>query len=197
MAEGLNDRQKRFCELYAASLNATSAYIEAGYRVKNEKVAGVNAARMLGNASIQAYLKELKAQSQERTGISIDRVLEEYAKLAFSDITEIVTPDGSDVKPLDKLPKSVTASISSITVSKQEGKHGFSSKMSIRLHDKTKALEALGKHLGLLSDLNQAKAIFRSYGYKLKETDRGYELIDTYADEGKEAIEGEGSEDKE
>lgn len=192
--EGLNDRQKRFCELYAASLNATSSYIEAGYKVKNEKVAGVNAARMLGNASIQAYLTEIKAKAQENTGITVDRVLEEYAKIAFSDISEAIEVDGTNayLKPFDKLPKRVTASISSITFSTMEGKHGTSSKMSIRLWDKGKALEGLAKHLGISSDLNAAKATFQTYGYKLVQTDRGYELIDTYSEDASEGESDEG-----
>ena len=58
----LNIKQEKFCLEYSRSGNATAAYKLAGFKVKDDKVAGVNAARLLGNASIQARLKELSQE---------------------------------------------------------------------------------------------------------------------------------------
>lgn len=45
---------------YATSGNATEAYKQAGYKVKTDKSASVNAARLLGNARVQARLKQIR-----------------------------------------------------------------------------------------------------------------------------------------
>ena len=58
----LNIKQEKFCLEYSRNGNATEAYKLAGFKVKDDKVAGVNAARLLGNASIQARLKELSQE---------------------------------------------------------------------------------------------------------------------------------------
>ena len=58
----LNIKQEKFCLEYSRNGNATEANKLAGFKVKDDKVAGVNAARLLGNASIQARLKELSQE---------------------------------------------------------------------------------------------------------------------------------------
>lgn len=61
----LKPRQEAFCLAYAKSGNATGAYREAGYKVKTDRAAGANAARLLGNDRVQARLAELR----ERTAL--------------------------------------------------------------------------------------------------------------------------------
>jgi len=58
----MTPRQEAFCLAYVKSGNATQAYKEAGYKPKNDKIAGVNATRMLGNDRVQARIKELSAK---------------------------------------------------------------------------------------------------------------------------------------
>lgn len=54
----MTEKQKRFCDEYLIDLNGTRAYKAAYSSVKSDKTAGVNAARLLGNASVRAYLDE-------------------------------------------------------------------------------------------------------------------------------------------
>lgn len=54
----MTEKQKRFCDEYLIDLNGTRAYKAAYPSVKSDKTAGVNAARLLGNASVRAYLDE-------------------------------------------------------------------------------------------------------------------------------------------
>ena len=64
----LTEKQKRFCDEYLIDLNGTRAYKAAYPSVKSDKIAGVNAARLLGNASVRAYLDErLEQLHSERT----------------------------------------------------------------------------------------------------------------------------------
>ena len=66
----LTPKQEAFCIAYAQCGNATQAYKQAGYKVKNDKSAGVSAARLLGNASIQSRLQEIhdKIESEKIMG---------------------------------------------------------------------------------------------------------------------------------
>lgn len=57
----LNERQRKFAELYAASGNATQSAIGAGYSANGADVAGV---RLLGNMRVQAHLTALTEQAQ-------------------------------------------------------------------------------------------------------------------------------------
>lgn len=52
----MTEKQKRFCDEYLIDLNGTRAYKAAYPSVKSDKTAGANAARLLGNASVRAYL---------------------------------------------------------------------------------------------------------------------------------------------
>ena len=52
----MTEKQKRFCDEYLIDLNGTRAYKAAYPSVKSDKTAGVNAARLLGNASVRADL---------------------------------------------------------------------------------------------------------------------------------------------
>ena len=64
----MTEKQKRFCDEYLIDLNGTRAYKAAYPSVKSDKTAGANAARLLGNASIRAYIDErLEQLRSERT----------------------------------------------------------------------------------------------------------------------------------
>lgn len=55
----LRGKQKIFCDNYLANgLNATKAYLDAGYKVKSEATARANASRLLTNANVRAYIAQ-------------------------------------------------------------------------------------------------------------------------------------------
>ncbi len=54
---GLNERQRRFCEIYAADPNAAEAAKAAGY---SERTARAQGARLLTNVDIQQYIRHLQ-----------------------------------------------------------------------------------------------------------------------------------------
>lgn len=79
----LNPNQQRFVQHYTAGArgirgNATAAYRAAGYHPKSEKVAGVNAARLLGNARIQAAV----AQAHREADAAMIAQLKDWKTLA-------------------------------------------------------------------------------------------------------------------
>jgi phage terminase small subunit len=160
MMPKLNDKQKRFAHEYLIDLNATQAAIRAGY---SEKTAAQQAARLLTNVKIQAEIHKGKKRIANKIEITSERVAQEYAKIAFSNI-KLLFEDGS-MKDIESLPDDVAASISSVEIlSHRFGKPGDDDDSGIefvkkvRFWDKRKALEDLGKHLGFFEKDNQQKA---------------------------------------
>lgn len=136
----LTDKQKRFCEEYLIDLNATQAAIRAGY--KNADVGR----RLVTKSHVSEYIEKLKAERSQRTEITADRVLAELAAIAFSDRTDIAKiEDGGVVTftPTDQLDKDAKKTISGI----ENGKYGT----KVTTYDKVKALELIGKHLGMFT----------------------------------------------
>jgi len=141
--DDLTDKQKRFCEEYIIDLNATQAAIRAGYS-KNR--AGEIGYQLLQKTTIQKELQRLKKAREKRTEITADRVLEELAKIGFSNIKDYLAFEDGVLKiyNTEEIPDELAAAIGSI----KETKHGT----SLKLHDKLKALENLGRHLGMFKD---------------------------------------------
>ena len=54
--------QENFCMEFVRCGNATEAYKNAGYKVRSDNVAGVCAAKLLGNARVQQRIAELRRE---------------------------------------------------------------------------------------------------------------------------------------
>lgn len=151
----MTDQRKRFCDRYIQTLNAKESAIYAGY---SEHTAASQGWQLLQEDEIQEYLSEKRKEFALKTDISIERVLNEYKKIAFSDIREICTVDGGlkDLSQLDDDSAGAIASIKSFEVKSSENQQ-LGTNREIKLHDKIRALEALGKHLGLFEADNSQK----------------------------------------
>src|SRR5690606_31985621 len=94
---------------------------------------------------------------QSKTEITQERVLKEYARLAFFDIRGIYDDNGRLMLP-GEMDDDSAAAVSGIDVyeEKLDGMVIGQTK-KVKLHSKTQALEALGKHLGIFSEDNKQK----------------------------------------
>ena len=161
----LTEKQKRFCDEYLIDLNATQAAIRAGYSPKgmNKRVT-----RMMANEGIMNYIQQHMKDREKRTEITQDKVLKELAAIAFSNgsnyakvvekkaynekgepiideetgqqltykvVDMVLTDDLSDID------KKAIASI-------KRGKNGI----EVSTCDKVRALELLGRHLGMFTN---------------------------------------------
>lgn len=146
MSLKLTPKQKLFCKYYLISLNATDAAIKAGYSKKTADVIGI---QNLGKLNIKKYIEERMNKRAEKLEITADKVLEEIAKLAFANTTDIleITDHGVNIKDLSKLDTTCIASAEEVF-----DKEGMRVGVKVKLHDKTKNLELLGRHLGLFKD---------------------------------------------
>lgn len=156
----LNEKQKRFAREYLTDFNATQAAIRAGY---SEKTAGQQGDRLLKNVKIAELIDKGNQKHNNKLEISQERVLAEIARMAFFDPAELmlnlheVYPDAqfSDngraiyglTGPVDirDLPEDVRRAIVGWSWDKQ-------GRFTIKLADKQKALDQLGKHLKLFVD---------------------------------------------
>lgn len=145
-------KQQRFVDEYLIDLNATQAAIRAGY---SPRTAASQGERLLRNAEIRAAVTEGRRRQQERTEINADRVLKEYARLAFSDIGQVLDFDGVEprLRPVNQIPADARRAIASVKVRRfweGSGEDAREVEMTeFRLWEKLGALRALADHLGL------------------------------------------------
>ncbi len=144
----LTEKQKRFCDEYLIDLNATQAAIRAGY--KKSEYTDTNASKILENTRIKEEIDKRMAERSKRTGINQDRVIQELARIAFVNPRNVINPDDASVK--ESAVEDDLACIQSVKVKVVEGEKGISTEREVRLNDKIKALELLGKHLGMFTD---------------------------------------------
>lgn len=82
----ISDRHTRFIDEYMKDMNATAAYLRAGYSCK-EDVARVNASRLLTNANVVAEIATRQQKMQEESGMSVKWVLDKYKKIIDDNIS--------------------------------------------------------------------------------------------------------------
>ncbi|UZQ86020.1 terminase small subunit [Thermoclostridium stercorarium] len=87
----LTEKQKAFCDYYIETLNATESYKRAGYRVKSDAAARVNASRLLTNANVRKYIEERMKQKESERIASQNEVLEFLTRvMRGQEIEEVV-----------------------------------------------------------------------------------------------------------
>ncbi|MDD5966126.1 MAG: terminase small subunit [Blautia sp.] len=143
----MTKKQKLFVEEYLIDLNATQAAIRAGY---SAKTAQEQASRLLSNVMVQGSIAKAMAERSKRTGINQDRVIQELARIAFVNPQNVI--DSEDASVREDATEDDLACIQSVKVKTMSGEKGSSVEREVRLNDKMKALELLGKHLGMFKD---------------------------------------------
>lgn len=152
----MTEAQKRFCDEYLIDLNATRAYKVAYPNCKKDETARANSSRLIANANIQTYVAEKIKEREKRTEITQDRVLNELAKIAFLDIRKIYNETGG-LKNIQDIDDSTAGAITSIESVEEfdgygEDREQIGYNKKIKMLDKTKALELIGRHLGMFKD---------------------------------------------
>lgn len=112
-------------------------------------------ARSIANAPLHNYIKQVVSKilldQAAPLDLSPERTLEELVTVAQSNMLDIATWSPAGAEPIDSslLTREQAASIKSLR--RVVGRDGSIS-WEIQLHDKTKALELLMKHFGLLTE---------------------------------------------
>lgn len=164
----MTNKQKLFVDEYLIDFNATRAYKVVYKGCKKDETARVNGSKLLTNTNVNDYIQQRMKDREQRTEITQDKVLNELAKIAFSNATDFVRviekeyvqpvldSEGNitdykttkyksiDITLTEELSEESKAAIAEI----KEGKSGI----GVKQHDKVKALELIGKHLGMFID---------------------------------------------
>jgi phage terminase small subunit len=84
-------------------------------------------------------------ENAARRGITVERVLREYARIAFADMRQVLTwgPEGVVLKPPDGLGDAAAAAICEIAPGARPGT------IRVKFYDKKAALDAIARHLGM------------------------------------------------
>lgn len=142
----MTEKQKIFADEYLIDLNATRAYKVAYPNVKKDETAAQAGSRMLRNVKVEDYIKKRMQDRQKRTEITQDMVLQELAAIAFANATDFAQIVNGRVILTNTadLSEEQMKAIAGI----KRGKNGI----ELKLNDKEKALELLGRHLGMFKD---------------------------------------------
>jgi phage terminase small subunit len=160
----LPEKQRIFVAEYLKDFNATRAALAAGYSKNTAREQGC---RLLTNVNVQAEVKRQTEVLFDSIGLTAQRILMEYMRIAHADINDYlafgqrevpVLKDGEPV--LDSSGKLITKTVNyvdfkessevdtSLISEVKQGKDG----VSIKLHDKMKALDMLAKYMNLIVD---------------------------------------------
>jgi phage terminase small subunit len=157
MAKKLDSREKLFVEEYLVDLDPERAAISAGYAkstARSKAYQWVSISKQKKSHVIEAIQKAFKKRS-ERTEITQNRVLEEFAKLAFSDPRKFFD-ENNNLKPITDLDDDTAACLSGMDiVTKKVGKGEDSETETvkkIKFADKKSALDSVARHLGMFND---------------------------------------------
>jgi phage terminase small subunit len=158
----LTPKQERFVAEYLIDLNATQAAIRAGY---SSRSANIDGPRLLSNASVAAAVEKGKAEQLKEAGLSAARVLEEWRRLAFTDARSF-WDDHGNLKPFSELTAeqgSALAGFEAVIKNAKAGDGITDTIHKIKLWDKVRVLESLGKHFGLLTERleHRGEVLFR------------------------------------
>lgn len=143
----LTAKQQRFIEEYLVDLNATQAAIRAGYSPSTAKEQGC---QNLTKLNIKDAIDKALAERSRRTGINQDRVLLELAKIAFLNPVDVINMDEATLR--GDANRDDTAAICSVRVKTIPTPDGNIVEREVKPYDKLRALEQIGKHLGMWKD---------------------------------------------
>jgi phage terminase small subunit len=129
MADKLTPKQELFIKEYLVDLNATQAYLRAGYNV-SESVAKANASRLLTNANVARAIAEASQKRADKLELTAEWVLENLKNVA------VRCQQAEPVMVFDYSTKEMV----------KTGEYQFDSKGANR------ALELIGKHLGIFEN---------------------------------------------
>ena len=151
----LTPKQETFCVEYLVDGNATRAYRVAYPNARSENSINSCASKLLRNPKVEKYIAERRDRQTIRTNIRADDVVRGFYNIASANVCLLLkhAENGGKliIRDLTEIPESLQMAIASV----KQNKYG---EIEVKLCDKVKALEALGRMQGLFSDNINLKA---------------------------------------
>jgi len=166
MSQKLTHRQRQFALAYAEDPqhNGTRAALSAGCPKTS---ADVMASRWLKNSGIQKLVEEFLCGIAQKHELSASKVVEELCKIAFANIADDIQIDGAGdaCVNLSGLTRDQAAALLEIRTEsrsrrRSRGRARNNRSLHIKLADKVRSLELLGKYLKLFDNkLNRGNGV--------------------------------------
>ena len=165
----LTPRKRRMVDAYVSTGNIAEAARASGFAQSTVKK------YINEDPHIRKAVGVLVDQAALVTGVTLERVIAEYAKIAFADIADFLSVLKSASDPelallaLGELPAEMTAAISEITLDMTPGTEDKppTGKLKLKLHDKKSALQDLARMLQMFNDTLTIKDE-TGYGLRLR-----------------------------
>lgn len=158
-----------FADHYLMTGKARESAIAAGYAPSG---AHTQANRLLKNVSVIAYIEAHKEKASNDAGVTVGRIVQELAWIAFGDFRELFTIDG-DLKPIKDMTQAQVALLSSLEIEGDLFNVAANKKRvdeeddviefqpvkvgKLKRWDKVKALELLMKYKGMFEKDNEQR----------------------------------------
>src|SRR5689334_2134613 len=141
----LSTRYERFVAEFLKDGNATQAYVRAGYSPRG---AQPSASRLLRDPRIEAAIAAGRQRITQALEVSVERLAQEYAKIAFANIGDFVSTDANGRLHID-LEKASQAQLAGIVELRITNHRNGTQQVILKL-GKLQALAALTKNVGVL-----------------------------------------------
>ena len=144
----LTDKVKTFVAEYMVDFNATHAYQRVNPNVA-DNTARSAASRLMAQPEVQELVAQAMKDRLQRIALTVERVDQEIARLALSDVRKLYNPDGT-LKPIHELDDDSAAALASVEVTEIAGMP--MSVRKVKTYDKVAALTLAAKRLGILTE---------------------------------------------
>jgi len=173
----LSAKHRRFAEEYVVDLSGPKAAIRAGFSARSARQ---RAYRLLRNPEVTDLINDLLRDRTKRVQAEADQVVRELMDLAFADARDVVEfirvacpacyPDSEAAHraPREDCEECFGEGLGSVEIRDTrtlvggarrlfDGVKQTKEGLEVKLRDRTKALELLGRHLGMWSDKLELK----------------------------------------
>lgn len=159
----LTKKQEAFAVAIAKGEKHIDAYRSAydAERMSPEAIS-VEASRLLARPNVSLRIDQLRGPALRKAEITVERTLQEIARLSYFDPRKLYRDDGELKRP-DEWDDETAAGVASVEVLEQFDGKGEDRKLSgytkkLKIWDKNAALEKAMKHLGLYERDNAQRA---------------------------------------
>lgn len=148
----LTPKQEAFAVGIASGLTQADAYRAAYPRAAKWKDEAVwaQSSKLAADSMVCIRVEELGAKAAAANEVTVSRIVRELALIAFGNKRSVMAwgPDGVKLKDSEGLTDDEAAQVLEV----KETTSAAGGSISLKTHDKVKALELLGRHVGMFTD---------------------------------------------